>query len=167
MSYHQLTPGERYVLSALRKQGLSQAAIARAMERHPSTVSRELRRNLRQNAYRPCKANKLTRGRRSRSRRNQRFSAANWALITSLLQQLWSPEQIVGRLGEERRLPMSHETIYRYVWHDRRRGGTLYGHLRQAQEAATQLSGPETCDWHENSARSRRVNRRSIRLFYL
>jgi IS30 family transposase len=125
------------------------------MERHPSTVSRELRRNLRQNAYRPSKANKLTRGRRSRSRRNQRFSATSWELITSLLEQFWSPEQIVGRLGEERRLRISHETIYRYVWNDRRRGGTLYRHLRQAQKQRRKRSG-------SYDSRGRLAGKRSI-----
>ena len=39
--YRQLTSGERYALSALRKQGCNQAAIARALGRHRSTISRE------------------------------------------------------------------------------------------------------------------------------
>ena len=43
--YRQLTSGERYALSALRKQGCNQAAIARALGRHRSTISREVRRN--------------------------------------------------------------------------------------------------------------------------
>lgn len=57
MGYHQLTSGERHALSALRKQGFNQAAIARAMGRSPSTISRELRRNSRQDTwYRPAAA---------------------------------------------------------------------------------------------------------------
>jgi IS30 family transposase len=47
MSYHQLASEERYALSALRRQGLSPAAISRALGRHPSTISRELHRNSR------------------------------------------------------------------------------------------------------------------------
>jgi IS30 family transposase len=43
--YHQLTSGERYALSALRRQGCSQAEIARTLGRHPSTISREIQRN--------------------------------------------------------------------------------------------------------------------------
>ena len=43
--YHQLTSEERYALSTLRKQGFTQGAMARALGRHPSTISRELRRN--------------------------------------------------------------------------------------------------------------------------
>jgi transposase, IS30 family len=66
MKYHQLTSEERYALSALRRQGLSQAAIGRALGRHPSTISRELHRNSRKDGgYRPFTAGEMTRGRRS------------------------------------------------------------------------------------------------------
>lgn len=135
MTYHQLTSGERHALSALRKQGFSQADIARALGRNPSTVSRELRRNSDGNHwYRPAVADEMTRGRRSRSRRNRRFTGENWDLVCSLLRELWSPEQIAGRLALEGRLLISHETIYRYVWEDRRRGGTLHLCLRGARK---------------------------------
>ena len=39
--YRQLTSGERYALSALRKQGCNQAAIARALGRHRSTIAQK------------------------------------------------------------------------------------------------------------------------------
>lgn len=113
-----------------------QAAIARALDRHPSTISRELRRNSRQrpNWYRPFNADEMTRGRRRRSRRNRRFTETEFALVRSCLELLWSPEQIAGRLRAERRLQISHETIYRYIWEDRRQGGSLYLHLRGARK---------------------------------
>lgn len=133
MRYHQLTSEERYALSALRKQGLSQAAIARALGRHPSTISRELRRNARQrpNWYRPFNADEMTRGRRSRSRRNQHFTSKDWELVVACLGEFWSPEQISGRLALLGLLSISHETIYRHVWRDREQGGCLYTCLRQ------------------------------------
>ena len=43
--YRQLTSEERHTLSTLRKQGYRHAAIARALGRHRSTISREVRRN--------------------------------------------------------------------------------------------------------------------------
>lgn len=46
MSYHQITSEERYRLSALRVQGLSNPEIARTMARHRSTIWRELQRNV-------------------------------------------------------------------------------------------------------------------------
>jgi len=43
--YTRITADETYALGLLRTQGFSQAAMARALGRHPSTISRELRRN--------------------------------------------------------------------------------------------------------------------------
>ena len=134
-TYHQLTSGERYELSALRKQGLRPAAIARALGRHRSTVCREIQRNASlDGAYRPSVAGEMTRGRRSRSRRNRHFTAADWRLVRPWLLQDFSPEQISGWLRRRRELSISHETIYKYIWEDRRRGGTLYRHLRGARK---------------------------------
>lgn len=131
--YTQLTSEERYALSAFRKQGYSVRGIARALERAPSTISREIRRNRRKDGgYRPFTADERARGRRSRSRRNRRFQGADWDLVVAGLEEKWSPEQIAGRLWLLGLLCISHETIYRYVWEDKRLGGTLYRHLRQA-----------------------------------
>ena len=47
MAYRQLTPAERYMLVALRRQGCNNSQIARVLGRHRSTVGRELRRNWR------------------------------------------------------------------------------------------------------------------------
>ena len=131
--YRQLTSGERYALQALRKQGCNGAEIARALGRHRSTISRELRRNRRSDGgYDPRTADQRARMRRSRSRRNHRITAEDWALVLELLTEQWSPEQIAGRLALEGRLRISHETIYRYIWRNKRRGGNHYRHLRHA-----------------------------------
>lgn len=136
MRYHQITFAERYTLGLLRRRGLCPAAIARMLGRHRSTIGRELRRNgtPRDRCYRPQLADWYARGRRSRSRRNRRFSAAEWARIHALLQEDWSPEQIAGRLRLQGELCISHETIYRDIWADKRAGGTLYQHLRGARK---------------------------------
>ncbi len=132
MKYRQLTSGERYELSALRKQGYCNAAIARALGRHRSTIGREVRRNSKPDGgYRPDVAGEKTRGRRRRSRQHWRFSEAEWALVIELLQEHWSPEQISGYLKRWGLLSISYETIYRFVWEDRATGGRLYDHLRQ------------------------------------
>jgi len=136
MTYHQITFEERYTLGLLRQRGLAPAAIARVLGRHRSTIGREVRRNgtPRDGCYRPQLADWYARGRRAQSRRNQRFSAADWERIQFLLREDWSPEQVAGRLRLERELAISHETIYRHVWADKRRGGTLYTHLRGARK---------------------------------
>ena len=132
MAYHQITSEQRYTLSALRQQGLNQAEIARAMGRHRSSISRELRRNSSawDGGYRPFVASHRARARRSRSRRNQRFTRGDFRLVESLLRRRWSPEQISGRLRRQGRLSISHETIYIHIWTDKERGGRLFEFLR-------------------------------------
>src|SRR5687767_4196509 len=136
MTYRQLSPEERYMLAALRRQGCNQSEIARSLGRHRSTVCREVKRNSTRadGRYRAFTAQERTNGRRSRSRRNRRFTAEDFALIDELLRRQWSPEQVAGYLGRTGRLTISHETIYRHVWRDKRRGGLLYTHLRGARK---------------------------------
>jgi len=134
VAYHQITSEERYTIAALRREGFNQSEIGRHLGRHRSSISRELRRNAARydGAYRPHGAIERASARRSRSRRNRRFSAADLAQVEALLRNNWSPEQISGRLRRDRALRISHETIYRYVWQDKFEGGHLYRTLRQA-----------------------------------
>jgi IS30 family transposase len=136
MTYRQLSPEERYMLAALRRQGLNQAEIARALGRHRSTVCREVRRNSTRadGHYRAFTAQERTNGRRSRSRRNSHFTTEDFALVDALLRRQWSPEQVAGRLARSGLLSISHETIYRHVWLDKKAGGLLYTHLRGARK---------------------------------
>jgi IS30 family transposase len=100
MAYHQITSEERYTIAALRREGLNGSQIAQRLARHRSTISREVRRNSSRwdGSYRPSKAIERTNGRRSRARRNQRFTRADFAVVERKLKQDWSPEQISGRL---------------------------------------------------------------------
>src|SRR6266852_4178460 len=126
MTYHQITFAERYTLGLLRQRGLCPAAIARMLGRHRSTIAREVRRNQAHadGTYRPQLADWYARGRRSRSRRNRQFTAAQWAQIQALVREDWSPQQVAGWLRRHQRLAISHETIYRHIWAEKRAGGT-------------------------------------------
>lgn len=136
MAYYQITSEERYMLSSMRMQGYSNAQIARKLGRHRSTIGREIKRNSARydNCYRPSIADERTRGRRSRSRRNQQFTRADFKRVDALIKLKWSPEQIAGRLRDNGELAISHETIYRHIWNDRKRGGLLYQSLRCAKK---------------------------------
>jgi IS30 family transposase len=136
MLYHQITAAERYTLGLLRRRGLRPATIARILGRHRSTIGRELRRNAtpRDGCYRPQLAEWYARGRRSRSRRNRQFTAADWAQVHELLREDWSPDQVAGWLRRFHLLEISHETIYRDIWADKAAGGTLFQHLRGARK---------------------------------
>jgi len=137
MNYKQLTEGDRYTLAALKRQGLSFTKIAAAMNRHRSTIYREVNRNTcwhQDGSYRPIKAQRRTRARRRRSRRNQHFTSQDYKEVRQLIRKDWSPEQISGHLKKEGKRCFSHETIYQYIWRDKRNGGTLWKHLRCAQK---------------------------------
>jgi transposase, IS30 family len=54
--------------------------------------------------------------------------------VDELLCRQWSPEQVAGHLARSGLLAISHETIYRHVWRDKRAGGTLHTHLRGARQ---------------------------------
>ena len=56
MSYTQLTEVERYQIQAFLKAGYNQNMIAKELNRSPSTISRELRRNRGLRGYRPSQA---------------------------------------------------------------------------------------------------------------
>lgn len=157
MLYRQITFAERYTLGLLRRRGCSAAAIARVLGRHRSTIGREVQRNgtPRDDCYRPQLAEWYARGRRSRSRRNRRFTTAEWARIQALLREDWSPEQIAGRLRREGALSISHETIYRFIWAEKRAGGTLHQHLRGAHKQRRKRYG-------RYDSRGRLAGKRSI-----
>ena len=120
------------MLAALRRQGLNRAEIARLLGPHRSTVCREVSRNSTRadGRYRATSAQERTNGRRSPSRRNLRFSIEDFARVNELLCRQWSPEQVAGHLRRSADLAISHETIYRHIWRDKRAGGLLYTHLR-------------------------------------
>jgi IS30 family transposase len=141
--YPQITAAERYTLGLLRRLGYTAAAIARVLGRHRSTIGREVRRNATHydGGYRPHLADGYARSRRSRSRRNQRFSTADWALVHARLRENWSPEQVAGRFRSEHQLQISHETIYRHIWADKRAGGRLHTHLRGARKQCRKRYG--------------------------
>ena len=133
MRYQQITSEDRCTLATLRKQHWSNAAIARVMGRHPSTIARELKRNCcpYDEGYRHLRAQQISDLRRKRSRRKSHLSDEDWQLIEQLIEADLSPEQISGMLRRHGVLRVSHETIYKHIWHDKRCGGTLYRHLRQ------------------------------------
>src|SRR5829696_6217768 len=134
MTYHHLTAEERILIAAYRSQGWSRPQIARELGRDPSTIWRETKRNASSydGGYRSARAHEKTLARRRRSRRNSHFGRDEFARVETLLRENWSPEQISGHLQRTGELQISHETIYRHVWRDLARGGSLHSHLRQA-----------------------------------
>lgn len=134
MSYRQLTLDERYHIQVDLKDHLSQAEIARRLGRHPSTISRELKRNERPESlqlYLAERANHIARQRRrDKGERCRKIRGPLKEIVEERLRWSWSPEQICGRLWRERGIRLSHETIYQHVLRDCRQRGYLRYCLR-------------------------------------
>jgi transposase, IS30 family len=132
MGYLQLTHGERYVIARMRARSKSLREISRCLGRSVSTISREVQRNAcpYDGNYRAHKAHSRAMVRRSKTRKKSQYSLQEWAQVLEQLQRWWSPKQISGRRRLKKRRAISHETIYRYVRHDRNRGGQLWREMR-------------------------------------
>lgn len=130
--YRHLTYEERCQIHALRKSGLSDAAIARQLGRDRTTVWREVRRNGGLRGYRHKQAQEKASARRSAaSSVARKMTPERWRMVEERLAEGWSPEQIAGRLRKEG-VPMAgREWIYRHVRADRKAGGRLYLCLRR------------------------------------
>ena len=136
MGYQQLGIEERHKIAAMRSLYLGVREIARRLDRHPSTLYRELKRNAsaHDGNYRASHSVQKASARKSRSRRQPRFGAAAFVSVEGLIRVNLSPEQIVGRMRLEGIKVMSHETIYRWIWKDKAAGGALWLHLRGARK---------------------------------
>jgi IS30 family transposase len=132
MEYHQVTARERYLIIQHKSSGHSIRQIAKMLMRSPSTISRELRRNVSGDGrYRPDKADSYARTRRRMCRRGSRFSAAQVELVQGLVRRKWSTEQVSRRLRKQGRLDIGITTIYRMLVKERAHGGSSWLQLRQ------------------------------------
>jgi len=124
MTYKHLSQAERYQIHALMKAGHDQSQIAKLLDRHKSTISRELSRNTGSRGYRPKQACEMSADRAQHSRNAPTVEPWVREAACALLCIQWSPEQIASQL------PISHETVYQHVYADKAQGGTLWKHLR-------------------------------------
>lgn len=125
--YEHLSAEERGTIVALRSRGESIRRVAIVLDRAPSTIARELRRNGDHQGQRGvaigrprlvpgydatragCRAERLRR--KARTIRKLHPQGVLWPQVRALLERKWSPQQIAGRLGG-----VSHETIYTAIY---------------------------------------------------
>lgn len=126
--YHHLTKDQRCQLEALKRKNTPISEIAQDLNIHQSTIYKELARNPQFYDYQQAHAAALER--RAKSSAPSKMTPAMLKLIQAKLFLQWSPEQISGWLRKHTDVFVSHETIYQFVWKDKRSQGTLYQHLR-------------------------------------
>jgi len=123
--YKQLSLEERCTIARLREGGQTIRQVAAALDRPPSSVSRELKRNTgsgpRAKPYQPAYAQQQTRARRWHGARLEREGALCEEVL-GLLKKGWSPEQAAGWLSRrEKRTVIGVETIYRFIYEQMKR----------------------------------------------
>lgn len=144
--YTHLTLSEREYLETKLQEGKSLRWIAAALNRSPSTISREVKRNWskKANRYHHWNANNCYKHRRKQCHRKNNLTKNKdaFAFVLEKLLQFWSPEIIAGRWNREHAEKISMHSIYRAVragafpgvkphTHFRRKG-KLYAHQRKS-----------------------------------
>jgi IS30 family transposase len=121
-NYTQLSLEQRYQIEALLKAGIKQKDIASQLGVHPSTISRELRRNTARRGqtsggYQARNAQRRTILRHRSKPKQIRFTEEVKHQITKLLcEDKWSPEFISAMGKRSGAYQVSHEWIYHWIW---------------------------------------------------
>lgn len=107
---------DRIALGALRRAGFKQSTIAAELGVHPSTVSRELKRNKnKRGSYHALTADIQTKKRRKQSKvRYRKIDTVLGICIEQKLNPLISPETVAHEFG------IHHQTIYSWIQRERR-----------------------------------------------
>ena len=132
--YKQISYEQRITLDYLLKEGISKADIAKKLNVHRSTVYREIGRNSTKNykLYNSKQANNQAVKRKLNCGNTNKITNEIQLYIDEKLKLRWSPDEISNRGKLDHKIDVSHETIYKYVYDDKKNGGVLYGFLRQA-----------------------------------
>ena len=128
MKYKHFSIEERESLQYMWWERRSIRSMAKALNRSPSSVSRELRRNFlpRRKTYTPRTAqDRALTKRKSRGRHDRLKNEAIRTYVIAHLKDGWSPEQISGRIERHINQRISHEAIYQYIYARVRSGGIL------------------------------------------
>jgi IS30 family transposase len=133
-SYQHFTLFERECLSEKLKEGKSLRKIAKELNRSPSTISREMKRNWSKtsNRYHPWHATSNYLHRRKSCIR--RFLVSNsriYKFVCDGLDKFWSPEIISTRWKQAGGKGLSHSAIYLAIKKNRLPGYTPKTHLRR------------------------------------
>ncbi len=136
MTYSHLNARERLCLFYLHQAGYSCREIGRRLNRSHSTVSRELARNQRLiGAYCDRAAQAMADARKAKPRHQRCFNHVPLkAYVIEKLNLGWSPEIIANCLPKDfpyhvKKMRISHETLYQWIFRDAEQGGLLYTYL--------------------------------------
>jgi len=122
--YKHLSREGPYQIQSLVRAQHTTTEIARLLGRHPSTISREIKRGRGLKGYRAEQACRKAAERASHSRNAKAIAPSLWQRIEPFIRCDWRSEQMAGHFHN------SHETIYLRIYADKAQGGCLHKHLR-------------------------------------
>ena len=116
--YQQLQPEDRMTIASMTQQGCGVRAMARALGRSASTISREITRNsgvVRYGSH-TAQLQCVARRRAGRAETKLDVRGVRWGVVVAFLKAKWSPQQIASTLAfvfpDDPDLQVSRETIY-------------------------------------------------------
>lgn len=128
-----LTFYDRQKLEYWLRTRQSMRAVARIMRRDHSVLVRELNRNAcgDRKKYRADTAQRLCEKRKRAQHRGKLDKYPELKkYVEEKLNEDWSPEQIAGRMRQEKKAIISYESIYHYIYEKSEKDKKLYKHLR-------------------------------------
>ena len=146
-----LTQAQRYEIAALLKTNTPQKKIAEVIGVHPSTICREIKRNLTPAGnYSPTQAQMFAKERQDwkNKARAKLTNAMKADIVQCIVEHKWSPEQIAGRRKLEGKPMVGKTSIYKFLHQDKKAGGKLYKHTRHGLAyRKRRLAVPIKTDW--------------------
>jgi len=135
-NYNHITLEQRIKIEALLRAGHKVSFIAKQLSIHRSSIYRELNRNqTKTGKYNAGFAQELSEEQKERFSNNRSFTFSMEKFIREKLsKEQWSPEQIWGYCKKNNIDMVSHESIYKFVYQDKNKGGVLYRNLRVASK---------------------------------
>lgn len=127
-----LTEAQRYTIEVLLKKGMSKNEIAKTIGKHRSVIYREINRNKdqRSGSYHSSLAQRKYRKRIKEKPKHKHFTETIKTRALEYIKEDYSPEQVVGICSKKGYEMVSHETLYQFVWSEKKKGNPLYLHLR-------------------------------------
>lgn len=129
----QITLEQRYEIASLLNAGNTLEYIGIHLGFNKSSISREVRRNRdgRSGRYSAQLAQRKCNQRHWCKSKRVRLTDTVRETIESLIRQDYSPEQVMGHCRRKAIDCVSHETIYKHIWKDKKVNGDLLRHLRR------------------------------------
>ncbi len=157
-----LTPRERDLIAIWKSQNISIRQIAIKLNRHHSSIVRELKRNRWKNIYVAIHAQTVANKRKVVARKRHPLKNAKvYSYVLNKLRSSWSPEEIAGRLKldhpKDKSWHICHETIYQYIYSKKNKERKLWEYLPRKQKKRRKWKG-------RKAHRSRIPDRVSIHL---